>query len=180
MKEIISNADLKFKNTLSKLHEKQSFIIAAGAHPSILKGIEIEYYETMTPLSQVATISAQDGTMLIVKPFDKETTKKIVDAVHKSSLGLNPVDEGEQIRIMVPALTDEKRKVFMKEAKELGEEFKISIRNIRTDTLKKIRSEDAPENETRQLEEELQNLVNENNKEIDEVIKVKINSLSHI
>ncbi len=178
--EIIKQTETKFKNTLNTLHERLASIVASGAHPSLLNGVELEYYETMTPLNQVANISAPDATMLIVKPFDRNVTKDIIEAIHRSSLGLNPVDEGEQIRIMVPPMTDEKRQLFVKDAKVIGEDAKISLRNVRTDSLKKIRSSEISENEEKQLEDELQQLVDKFNKEIDEVTLAKVNSLSHI
>lgn len=181
MREIINSTESKLKSTIHALHDRLSSIVATGAHPSILNGIEVEYYETMTPLSQVANIKAPDATMLIVTPFDQTLTKKIVEAIHKSSLGLNPVDEGNQIRIMVPPLTAEKRTIFVKEAKEIGEEARISVRNVRQDSNKKIRAaKDVSENEQRQAEEDVQKLVDKYNKEIEEIIKKKNDSLTNI
>ncbi len=181
MNEIINNTEQKLKSTIQVLHDKLSTIIATGAHPSILNGIEVEYYETMTPLSQVANIKAPDATMLIVMPFDQTITKNIVEAIHKSSLGLNPVDEGNQIRIMVPPLTADKRMLFVKDAKEIGEEARISVRNVRQDSNKKIRSmTDVSENEQRQMEEDVQKLIDKFNKEIEEIVKKKVDSLTNI
>ncbi len=180
MNEIISQTEKKLNNIITILHNKLATIIATGAHPSILNGIEIEYYETMTPLSQVASISAPDATMLIVKPFDRNTAKEIIESINKSSLGLNPIDEGEQIRIMIPPMTEEKRNIFVKETKQIGEEFKISLRNARTDSLKKIRNLEISENEEKQLEDELQKLVNKFNKEIEQIIKNKTEVLKNI
>lgn len=180
MQEIIDITKQKLDSSLHILHEKLSAIIATGASPTMLKNIEVEYYETMTPLNQVANIKAPDATMLMVAPFDKSLIKDIVEAIHKSDLGLNPVDEGEQIRIMVPPMTAEKRELFVKEAKQIGEEARISVRNVRTDSNKKVKSAGLSENEERLAEENIQKLVDEANKQIEEVIKTKVNDLTTI
>ncbi len=180
MNEIINNTEVKLKGAIQALHDKLSTIIATGAHPSILNGVEVIYYETPTPLSQVANIKAPDATMLIVTPFDQTITKDIVEAIHKSALGLNPVDEGNQIRIMVPPLTSEKRELFVKDAKTIGEEARISVRNVRQDSNKKIKAAEASENEQRQAEEDVQKLVDKYNKEIEEIVKKKIEALINI
>lgn len=181
MNDILQTTEQKLKSTISALQDRLATIIATGAHPSLLKGIEVMYYEAMTPLSQVANIKAPDATMLIVTPFDNSINKDIVEALHKSSLGLNPVDEGNQIRIMVPPITAEKRTIFVKDAKEIGEDARISVRNVRQDANKKVRAnEELSENEQRLAEEEIQKLVDRFNKEIEEIIKAKIDALTNI
>ncbi len=181
MNDIIQNTEAKLNSTIEALQNKLSTIIATGAHPSILNGIEVEYYEAMTPLNQVANVKAPDATMLIVTPFDQNINKDIVEAIHKSALGLNPVDEGNQIRIMVPPLTAEKREIFVKDAKEIGEEARISVRNVRQDSNKKVRaSEEMSENEQQLAEEQIQKLVDTFNKKIEEIIKAKVESLTNI
>ncbi len=180
MEQIIENTKQKIDSAVNVLRERLSSIIATGANPSMLKNVEVEYYETMTPLNQVANIKAPDATMLIVSPFDRTLIKDIVEAIHKADLGLNPVDEGDQIRIMVPPMTAEKREIFVKEAKQIGEEARISVRNIRTDSNKKIKSSEFSENEERLGEEQVQKLVDEANKQIEEIINTKVNDLTSL
>ncbi len=180
MEQIIENTKQKIDSAVNVLRERLSAIIATGANPSMLKNVEVEYYETMTPLNQVANIKAPDATMLIVSPFDRTLIKDIVEAIHKADLGLNPVDEGDQIRIMVPPMTAEKREIFVKEAKQIGEEARISVRNIRTDSNKKIKSSEFSENEERLGEEQVQKLVDEANKQIEEIINTKVNDLTSL
>ncbi len=180
MQQIIDNTKQKLDQAIHVLREKLSSIIATGANPSMLKNIEVEYYETMTPINQVANVKAPDATMLIVSPFDKSMIKEIVEAIHKSDLGLNPVDEGEQIRIMVPPMTAEKRDIFVKEAKQIGEESRISVRNVRTDANKKIKASELSENEERLGEEQVQKLVDEANKQIEEIVNTKVNDLTSL
>ncbi len=180
MQQTIDNTKQKLESSLHALHEKLSAIIATGASPVMLKNIEVEYYESMTPLNQVANVKAPDATMLIVTPFDRTIIKDIVEAIHKSDLGLNPVDEGDSIRIMVPPMTADKREIFVKEAKAIGEEARISVRNVRTDSNKKIKGLGLSENEERQAEEEIQKLVDNTNKEIENVVKIKVDALTNI
>ena len=180
MNEIIENANKKINSALSTLRDNLSKIVATGSHPSLLNGIKVEYYEVMTPLSQVANIVAQDATTLIVSPFDPSTIKEVVEAINKANLGLNPVDEGKRIRISVPPLTMEKREVFAKDAKALGEISRISIRNIRQDSNKKIKLEKLSENEQKQKEEEIQKLVDNANKEVERIIKIKTDTLLRV
>ncbi len=180
MESIINNTKQKIESSIHKLHERLSTIIATGASPNMLKNVQIEYYETMTPLNQVANIKAPDATMLMVVPFDKNLTKDIVEAIHKADLGLNPVDEGDAIRIMIPPMTTDKREGFVKETKSIGEEARISIRNIRIDSNKKIKLEELSENEERLAEEKIQNLINDANKEIENIINKKVSDLTSI
>ena len=180
MKEIIDNTNKKVKSTISVLCDNLSKIIATGSHPSLLNGIRVECYETLTPLNQIANISSRDAITLIVTPFDKAIVKEIVIAINKANLGLNPVDEGSLIKIGIPPLTTEKRETFVKEAKLLGENARISIRNIRQDSNKKIKSKDLSENEKMKSEEDVQKIINESNKEVEKIIKSKMDDLLKI
>lgn len=180
MQQTIDNTQQKIESAVHVLKEKLSAIIATGANPSMLKNVEVEYYEAMTPINQVANVKAPDATMLIVTPFDKTLIKDIVEAIHKSDLGLNPVDEGEQIRIMVPPMTSDKRDLFVKDAKAIGEEARISVRNVRTDSNKKIKGLGLSENEERLAEEQIQKLVDDANKQIEEIVNTKVNDLTSI
>ncbi len=180
MQNTIDNTQQKIDSAISSLKERLSTIIATGANPSMLKKVEVEYYEVMTPINQVANIKAPDATMLMVAPFDKAMVKDIVEAIHKADLGLNPVDEGEQIRIMVPPMTADKRDLFVKEAKQIGEEARISVRNVRTDSNKKIKGLGLSENEERLAEEGIQKIVDSANKQIEEIVNTKVNDLTSL
>ncbi len=180
METIIANTKQKLDNSVSSLREKLSTIIATGANPAMLKNVEAEYYEVMTPINQIANIKAPDATMLIVTPFEKPMVKVITEAINKANLGLNPVDEGDQIRIMVPPMTADKRELFVKEAKQIGEEARISVRNVRTDSNKKIKAAGLSENEERLGEEQVQKLVDETNKQIEEIVNTKVKDLTSL
>lgn len=181
IEETINNTKSKIKSSIDQLHNRLSGIIATGAHPSLLKDIEVMYYEALTPLNQVANIGAPDATMLIVTPFDKAVNKDIIEAIHKSSLDFNPVDEGDQIRIMIPPMTSEKRDIFVKESKKIGEEAKIAVRNIRQEAIKKIRANDEiSKDQERNTETDIQTIIDDANKEIDNIVKTKIDELTNI
>ncbi len=178
MQTVIENTRNKIDAAISHLNEKLATIIATGASPAMLKNVEVEYYEVMTPINQVANIKAPDATMLIVTPFEKSIVKDIVEAINKANLGLNPVDEGESIRIMVPPMTADKRDIYVKEAKQIGEEARISVRNVRTDSNKKIKAAEVSENEQRQAEEDVQSIVDQANKKIEEIVTKKVTDLT--
>ena len=180
MDTIINDTKNKLENTIEHLHDRLSIIIATGAHPTMLKNVMVKYYEEMTPLNQIANIKATDATMLVVTPFDRNVTKDIVEGINKSDLGLNPVDEGGTIRIMVSPITLEKREIFAKDAKHIGEEARISVRNIRTEANKRIKSLEVSENEERLGEDQVQKLVDDYNKQIEKIIKEKVEDLTKI
>ncbi|BDU67699.1 MAG: ribosome-recycling factor [Candidatus Tyloplasma litorale] len=177
MEQILDNARKKLLITTNLLVENLSSIIASGATPLMLKNVEVECYDAILPLNQVANIKALDATMLLVTPFDKKLNKKIIESINKSNLGINPVDEGGTIRISIPPMTFEKRQLFVKEAKRMGEEARISVRNIRHESIKKAKITLVSEDEHRLLEEKIQVLINDVNKEIEEIVKKKVNSL---
>lgn len=177
MENIIKEAETKLNNSIKSLNEKLSSIIATGASPLMLKNIEVKYYDSLTPLSQIANIKAPDSSMLLVIPFDRSSLKDIIEAINKMNIGLNPIQDGETIKITVPPMTTDKRETFAKEAKSIGELSKISIRNIRTESNKKIKLGGFSENEERLSEEKIQKLIDVKNKEIEEIIKLKIKNL---
>ena len=181
MNDILNQTNTKIDAAIVVLKNKLSAIVATGAHPSLLNNITVSYYEVQTPLAQLANIKAMDSTMLMIAPYDKAIVKEIVAAINKSNMGLNPVDEGETIRIMVPPLTSDKRDLFVKDAKKLGEEGRISIRNVRQDSNKKIRlNKDASENEQELFEGKIQEVVDKGNKSIEEIINNKIKELQSV
>ena len=177
MEQIIQTTEQKLNSVIELLNEKLSFIIATGANPLMLKNIQVKYYETMTPLVQMANIKSLNPSMLIVIPFDKEMIKDIIESIHKSNSGLNPVEEGDSIKIIIPPMTSDKREIFAKEAKRIVEESRIQVRNIRTNSNKKIKSLNLSENEDRFAEEKIQKFVDLKNKDIEQIIKIKIKSL---
>ena len=157
--------------------ESELLKIRAGkASPLMLEGIYIDYYGTKTPINQVANIAAPDPRTIIVQPWDKSILETIEKAILASNLGFNPQNNGEIIRIIVPPLSEERRKQLVKQVKNEGETAKISIRNARRDgneELKKLKKEGVAEDEIKEAEEKIQKLTDNYINKIDEILEKK-------
>lgn len=153
-----------------------SKIRAGKAMPNMLDGLEVEYYGAMTPINQVASITAPDPRTLSIKPWEKSTIPFIEKAIINSDLGLNPQNDGELIRINIPALTEERREQLVKIAKHEAENGKVSIRNVRkdvNDSLKKLLKEGASEDLIHDAEGDVQKLTDQHVLQIDELLEAK-------
>ena len=165
---------------ISTLEKRFTTVRAGRANPSSLDGIMVEYYGSMTPLKQLATISVPEARQLLIKPFDKGCLKDIEKAILASNLGYNPGNDGETIRIIIPELTEERRRELVKQVKALAEEAKIALRNIRQDANKALSNLELPEDEEKRGNERVQELINEYNKIVDEKLKEKEKDLMTI
>ncbi len=163
----------KMDKTLENLDKKFTTVRAGRANPSSLDGVMVEYYGSMTPLKQLATISVPEARQLLIKPFDKSSLGSIEKAILSSNLGYNPGNDGETIRIVIPELTEERRKELAKQVKVLAEEAKVSVRNIRHEALEDIKKADLPEDEQKGMEKDIQDMVNDYNKKIENALKDK-------
>ena len=170
---IISLAKEKMNKTIESYEQRLRTVRAGRANPSSLDGIVVSYYGSMTPLKQLATISVPEATQLLIKPFDKGCLKDIEKAIFESNLGYTPNNDGESIRIVIPALTEERRKELIKQVKAMAEDAKVSIRNARHDGLDEAKKQELPEDLEKQVEKDIQDLVNQYNKKIEEILKEK-------
>jgi len=175
--ELLLEITDKFDKTIENLEKRFATVRAGRANPSSLDGIMVEYYGVMTPLKQLATISVPEARQLLIKPFDKGALAGIEKAILTSNLGYNPGNDGETIRIVIPELTEERRKELAKQVKAISEDAKVSIRNIRHDGLEDLEKLELPEDEEKGVEKEIQDLVNEYNKKIEDLLKEKENEL---
>ena len=173
MDQIIENAKMEMDKALEALDHRFVTVRAGRANPSSLDGVMVEYYGSMTPLKQLATISVPEARQLLIKPFDKSSLGAIEKAILASNLGYTPGNDGETIRIVIPELTEERRRELAKQVKALAEEAKVSIRNIRHDALEDVKKSDLPEDEEKRMEKEIQDSVNEYNKKIEGKLKEK-------
>jgi len=157
--------------------EKELQKIRAGkASAQMLDGVKIDYYGVMTPIDQTANISTPDARQIIVQPWDKSVLSLIDKAIQAANLGFNPRNEGEILRIMVPPLTEERRRDLVKKARAEAENAKISIRNIRriaNETARKLKKDGVPEDEVDRLEEDIQKLTDESIAKVDKVLEIK-------
>lgn len=161
---------------LQHLEKEFQKIRAGKASPIMLEGVKIDYYGAMTPLEQTANITTPDPKQIIVQPWDKSVLPLIDKAIQAANLGFNPKNEGEILRIIVPPLTEERRRDLVKKAKTEAENSKISIRNIRrsaNDTAKQLKKDGTPEDEISKLESEIQKLTDDYIEKIDKILETK-------
>lgn len=170
---IILELNEKMDKSISTLEKRFTTVRAGRANPSSLDGIMVEYYGSMTPLKQLATISVPEARQLLIKPFDKGCLKDIEKAILASNLGYNPGNDGETIRIIIPELTEERRRELVKQVKALAEEAKVAIRNIRREGLEDVSKLEVSEDEEKGLEKDIQDIVNEYNKKVEAKLKEK-------
>ena len=180
MDDILLNTEEKMENTITSLENKFTNVRAGRANPNMLDGITVEYYGTATPLKQLANISVPEARQLMIKPFDKSILGGIEKAIFEANLGVTPNNNGECVFLVIPPLTEDRRRELVKQVKALAEEGKIALRNIRQDANTQIKNLKLPEDEEKQGNEEVQELINKYNKIIDEKLKIKENDLMTI
>ena len=172
-----SNAKGRMDKTLETLKNDFGSLRAGRAHVSLLDGIMVEAYGSMTPLTQVGTISVPDARTLSVSVWDRGLAKQVEKAIMESDLGLNPSSDGQLIRIPIPPLSEERRKELTKVAGKYAEGAKVAVRNIRRDVLdsvKKMKKDgEISEDDEKRFENEIQKLTDEATKKIDEMLSQK-------
>ena len=180
METILLNAEEKMENTISSLETRFTNVRAGRANANMLDGITVEYYGSQTPLKQLANISIPEARQLMIKPFDKGILGGIEKAIFEANIGLTPNNNGECIFLVVPALTEERRKELVKQVKQIAEEGRIALRNIRQDANTGIKNLKLPEDTEKEGNNEVQELINKYNKVIDEKLKIKEQELMTI
>ncbi len=182
--DIKRDTEDKMKKTIEVFREDLKNIRAGRANPSILDKITVDYYGQQTPLNQVAGISAPEARLLAIQPWEAKMIPIIEKEILKSDLGLNPSNDGKIIRLVVPQLTEERRKELVKVVKKNGEDSKIAVRNIRrlaVDEVRKLeKSKEISEDDLRDYEKQIQDLTDKRIEEIDEISKLKENELMEI
>ena len=172
--------ELRMQKTIEVFEGNLSEIRAGRANPAILNKISVEYYGVPTPIKSLANISIPEARQLMIKPFDRSVLGGIEKAIFEANLGVTPNNNGECVFIVIPALTEERRKEFVKQVKQMAEEAKIALRNIRQDANTAIKNLKLPEDEEKRGNEEVQELINKYNKIVDEKLKLKENELMEI
>lgn len=174
MSEYLENAELKMMDAIENLESNLATIRTGRANAQILDRVRVDYYGEPTPIQQIARISVVEGTQLVIKPYDRTTVKSIAKAIQAANLGLNPQAEADQIRILVPQLTQDRRKQLAKEAQKYGEECKVAVRNIRRDCNDAIKKDkEISEDITKELLNDTQKLTDKFTKEIDKIVDHK-------
>lgn len=175
--DIIQSAETHMGKTVSVLHSEMNSIRAGRANPQLLDNIRVDYYGTPTPIAQVSNVSAPEPRMLVISPWDAKMIPLIEKAIRVSDLGINPINDGKIIRLAIPELTEERRRDLVKSVHKLGEEAKVSIRNVRrdaNDALKKLqKSAEITEDELKHFEDDIQKMTDRYGKAIEDVLKDK-------
>ncbi|WP_139488954.1 ribosome recycling factor [Brevibacillus dissolubilis] len=174
---ILKDAEDRMQKAITNLKRDLATLRAGRANPAMLDKIVVDYYGTPTPIAQLANVSVPEPRLLTIQPWDKSALKDIDKAIQQSDLGLNPSNDGNIIRIVIPALTEERRKELVKVAGKSGEESKVAIRNIRRDAndeLKKLEKDGTiSEDESRRHQETVQKTTDKYIAEVDKVVKEK-------
>ena len=175
-----NEADLKMMEVIESLEKRLTSVRAGRANPNMLSGVMVDYYGAPTPIQSVANITVPEARQLFVKPFDRGTLKDIERAINEANLGINPTNNGEMIIITLPELTEDKRREYVKQAKSIGEDAKIALRNIRQDTNNKVKKDELPEDQENNILDDIQELINKYNKLVDDKIKEKESELMEV
>ncbi|AFZ55473.1 ribosome recycling factor [Cyanobacterium aponinum FACHB-4101] len=177
----IQNLMLK---SVEKTQQDLNTIRTGRANASLLDKIMVDYYGAETPLKSLANISTPDATTLMIQPFDKGSISLLEKAISMSDIGLTPNNDGQIIRLNIPPLTAERRQEFVKIASKYAEEGKVAIRNIRRDAIDKVRKQEKAseisEDESRDLQDEIQKVTDKYTAKIDDILKVKEKELTNI
>lgn len=175
--EIIKNTKERMHKTVEAVSRELSTVRTGKASVHLLDSIKVEAYGSTMPLNQVATISAPEARLLVVQAFDKGTVGDIAKAIQAANLGLNPVVDGQLIRLIVPQLNEERRKTLVKQCKQMAEDGRIAVRNIRRDANEHIKQvqkdKQASEDQEADAHDEAQKLTNDNITQIDELVAKK-------
>ncbi len=175
--ELIKDAQTRMAKSVEHARTEFGTVRTGRASAALLDRVEVEYYGTPTPLKQLATISVPDARLLSIQPFDPSSIKAIEKSIQESDLGLTPGNDGKLIRLPIPQLTEERRKELVKVVRNLAEEHRVAVRDIRRDAMKGLKelvdNGDVGADEERRAEERVQKLTDEHTKHIDDLLKHK-------
>lgn len=175
-KTIMSEAESRMQRAVDHLEEELTNIRAGKATPNVLNGVMVDYYGSMTPVSGVASVTVPDAKTILIQPWDKKMIKLIEKAILDSNIGLTPSNNGEQIRLTIPPLTEERRKQLVKQVRQEAETARVSLRNARRDAVeafKRAQKEGMPEDESKDGETQVQKLLERFTKQLDAALDKK-------
>ena len=173
----LENIDEKMDKVVERLEVNFSEIRAGRANPAILNKVQVEYYGAMSPLTQIASVSVPEARLIVIQPWDKSLLSQIVRAIEMAEIGINPMNDGQVIRLNFPELTEERRKDLVKEVKKLSEESKVAIRNVRRDEMDLVKAQlknsEISEDEEKSDEAKIQKKTDDYVAKIDEITAKK-------
>ena len=175
--EVLDSTRKDMEKTIAALRKELSHVRTGRASTALLEGITVDYYGAKTPLNQVATLSAPESSLLVVQPYDRSVIGAIEKAIQASELGLNPLNDGKIIRIPIPPLTEERRRDLVKHVRKLSEDYRVSVRNHRRDSLEMLKElekdKEITEDDRRHTAEKIEALTKEYVERVDKVLKGK-------
>lgn len=170
--------ELKMMHVLETMENRLKSIRAGRASASLVNGINVDYYGVSTPLQSLANLTVPEAKTLMIKPFDKSCVKDIVKAINEANIGINPTDNGEAVILTVPALTEDRRKEYVKQAKQIAEDAKVALRKARQDANDDIKKDESiTEDEEKAMLDEVQQLITSYNKKVEDMLKEKEDEL---
>ena len=173
MNEILEETELRMQETIENMEKRFTNIRAGRANPAILDSVMANYYGVLTPIKQLANISIPEARQLMIKPFDKSALGAIEKGIYEANIGLTPNNNGETIILNIPALTEETRREYVKQAKGVAEDAKIALRNIRQDSNNDSKKLELPEDDIKYCQDKIQEIITKYNKIVDEKLSVK-------
>ncbi|MBN1755985.1 ribosome recycling factor [bacterium] len=177
LEEIYSDCKAKMEKSVEATSQQLAHIRTGKASPALFENIKVDYYGSKTPLKQIASIAVPEARMIVIQPWDKNALQDIEKAILQSDLGLNPMNDGNVLRISIPALTEERRKDLVRVVKTITEEGKIALRTVRRDIINTIKTfqkdGDIPEDASKKAQDHVQDITNEYSDKIDHIFKIK-------
>ena len=177
MKEQLKKAEERMGRRIDHLCKEYSEIRAGRANPAVLDKVKVDYYGAPTPVNQLAAVSVTEARTLTIQPWDTSILRQIEKAIQKSDIGINPNNDGKIIRLIFPPLTEERRKLIVKDVQKVAEDTKVQVRNVRRETIEKLKamkkSGDLTEDDLKTAEKKMQKLTDSFTKKIDEASAAK-------
>ena len=178
---ISDEIELKMMHVLETMESRLTTIRAGRASASLVNGINVDYYGVSTPLQSLANLTVPEAKTLMIKPFDKSCVKEIVKAINEANIGINPTDNGEAVILTVPPLTEDRRKEYVKQAKQIAEDAKVALRKVRQDANDDIKNDESvTEDQEKAMLDEVQKLITTYNKKVEDMLKEKEDELMTI
>lgn len=183
-KAVLDDGRARFEKALNHLREQLKKIRTGRASTALVEGIRIDYYGTMTPIGQMAQISIPEPRQILIKPFDASSLKELIKAVSQADLGASPQNDGKVLRITLPPLSGEQRQKYAAKVKEMCEEARVSLRNSRRDVNKHVegihKEGGLTDDESKKLQTQVQDLLKEYEKKVDETQKAKVTEIEQV
>ena len=184
IEETLFDAEEKMEKAVAVARDDLSSIRTGRANPGMFARVVVDYYGSMTPITQLSSINVPEARMVVIKPYEASQLKVIEDAIRHSDLGVNPTNDGNIIRVSIPQLTEERRRDLVKQAKSKGEDAKVSVRNVRRKAMEELarikKDGDAGEDEVSRAEKDLDKTTHTYVTQIDELVKHKEGELLEV